>query len=113
MPKVLTKGSLLTCAHQGTIQLNPSQSKLKVDGQAALVDGDLVGAAISGCTTPATNSSKPCTSVVSMIAGAALKLKVDGKGVLLEMANGQTDGLPAPGNIWNVQSAKQTKLDAS
>jgi hypothetical protein len=111
MPKVLFQGSRLTCAHQGTIQLNPGQTKLKVEGQAVLVDGDLLGASISGCTTPSTSSSKPCTTVVSMLSGAALKLKVDGKGVLLETAAGLTDGLPT--NTWSVQSAVQTKLDAS
>jgi hypothetical protein len=111
MPKVLTKGSSLTCAHQGTIKLTPSQTKLKVDGQAVLVDGDLVGATVSGCTTPTSQTSKPCSSVVSMMAGAALHLKVGGKGVLLDTAAGLTDGLPT--NSWSVQSAGQTKLDAS
>jgi hypothetical protein len=111
MPKVITQGSSLTCAHQGKIQLAPSQTKLKVDGQAVLVEGDLIGAAIVGCTVVESTSSKRCTSVVSMAAGASLKLKVDGKAVLLETAAGLTDGLPAGANLWSVQSAGQTKLE--
>lgn len=112
MPKVLTQGSVLTCAHQGKIQVTASQSLLKIDGQAVLVQGDLEGKTISGCSTPATPTSKPCTSVVSMTVGAATMIKVGGKAVLLETAMGMTDGVtPAPTNIWQVQSAGQTKLD--
>jgi hypothetical protein len=116
MPKVLTTGSTLKCLHQGTVQLVASQQQLKVDGQAVLVEGDLDGAAIQGCVTPnapaATPPTKPCMTVVSMASGAASKLKVGGKAVLLETAAGMTDGiLPAPTNLWNVASAGQTKLD--
>lgn len=117
MPKVLTQGSTLTCAHKGTIQLTAGQSVLKVDGQAVLVEGDLSGATISGCTTP--NSSPPapltkqCTKVIAMSVGAAVKLKAGGKAVLLETATGTTDGISPTGNLWNVQSAGQTKLDVT
>jgi hypothetical protein len=111
MPKVITQGSLLNCAHQGKIQVTPTQTKLKVDGQAVLVEGDLIGAPIVGCTVVESTGTKRCTSVVSMTLGASQKLKVDGKAVLLETATGFTDGLPTPANLWSVQSAKQTKLD--
>jgi len=113
MPGVLTKASTLVCAHQGTVQLIPSQIKLKVDGQSVLVMGDIVGNPIAGCVTPVTPASKPCTTVVSMITGAATELKVDGKPVLLETAMGMTDGVtPAPTNTWNVRTAGQTKLSS-
>jgi hypothetical protein len=113
MPKVLTEGSILKCAHQGSVQVTASQTQLKVDGQAVLVMGDLEGATISGCKTPSTTSSKPCMAVVSVTPGAATRLKAGGKMVLLETAMGNTDGVtPAPTNIWTVQSAGQTKLDA-
>ncbi len=114
MPKVLNKGSAITCLHQGTVQLTAGQTLLKVDGQAVLLQGDLEGATISGCTTPASPASKPCTTVVSMSVGAATKLKVGGKAVLLDTAAGTTDGVtPVPTNFWIVQSAKQTKLGSS
>lgn len=112
MPSVLTAAARITCAHQGTVQPRTSQTKLTVDGQSVLVDGDLDGAPISGCLTPTTSSSKPCTMVASLLSGRAIKLTVGGKAALLETAAGLTDGLPAPANLWNVQSAGQTKLSA-
>jgi hypothetical protein len=112
MPNVITAGSTVKCAHQGTVQLVPSQQVLNVDGRAVLVMGDLEGKPISGCTVPATQSSKPCTTVVKMIAGAATKLRAGNKAVLLDTATGLTDGLPAPGNVWTVQTAGQTKLQS-
>ena len=113
MPKVLTEGSTLTCLHEGQVQLAPSQSLLKVGGQAVLVQGDLEGKPISGCTTPASQSSKPCMTVVAMSVGAAISLKVGGQPVLLETASGTTDGVtPAPTNRWRVRTAGQAKLGA-
>jgi hypothetical protein len=113
MPKVLTAKSTLTCLHQGTVQLMASQSVLKVDGQAVLVQGDLEGKLISGCKTPVSQTTKPCMTVVAMSVGTAMALKAGNKPVLLETAMGTTDGLtPAPTNMWNVQTAGQTKLDA-
>lgn len=113
MPSVLTTGSTVKCAHQGTVKLTASQNKLKIGGKAVLVQGDLDGATISGCTTPSSQSSSPCKSVTSMIQGAATKLKVGGMAVLLDTAMGLTDGVPPAPMQWNVQSAGQNKLTAS
>ena len=111
MPKVLTKGGQVACAHQGTVQLSAGQSLLKVDGQAVLVEGDLDGKSISGCTTPTSQTSQPCKTITAVIGGTATTLKADGKAVLLETVQGTTDGVP-PGT-WSVKSAGQTLLDAS
>jgi hypothetical protein len=112
MPSVVTAAATIKCSHQGTVQVTATQQKLTVDGQPALVDGDLVGSPILGCKQPVTPAGgKPCMTTTSMILGAALKLKAGGKGVLLENANGLTDGVP-PGT-WSVESAGQTKLTAS
>jgi hypothetical protein len=46
-----------------------------------------------------------------MLAGAAAKLEAGGQPVLLDTAQGITDSVP-PGT-WSVQSAGQSKLDAS
>jgi len=120
MPSVLTAGSTVKCLHQGTVSLSASQQKLKVGGNAVLVMGDLMGKSISGCSTPdhvppPPPATKKCMTTASMIAGAAVKLKVDGRPVLLDLANGLTDGMapaPVPGT-WSVQSAGQTKLSTS
>jgi hypothetical protein len=108
MPMVITSGSVLKCVHQGTVQPVPSQSKLTVDGNPVLVMGDVMGVPIAACPVTPAPGVKPCTTAVSMIAGAATKLKVAGKPVLLETANGLTDSVP-PGT-WMVQSAGQIKL---
>src|SRR5215212_6793974 len=108
MPAVLTESSTVKCAHQGSVQLRAGQSKLTVNGSKALVTGDLSGASVGGCSTvtdPNTGALQ-CATVASAIAGVAVKLKVDGKGVLLETIQGQTSGTVggAP-QIWSVQSA--------
>jgi hypothetical protein len=117
MAKVLTVASSLTCSHGGTVQLKSSQTQLTVDGNAVLVQGDLDGATISNCPTPVSTApapvTKPCQTVVSMLSGASASLKVGGKPVLLETAQGVTDGVTTPPtNAWSVKSAGQTKLDA-
>lgn len=116
MPQVLTEQSTLQCAHAGSVQLVASQSKLKVKGAAVLVQGDLDGKAISACPTPVQPPppgpvSKPCLLIASTIEGVARRLKVGGKGVLLQTIQGQTDGQVA--NVpqtWSVADAGQTKL---
>jgi hypothetical protein len=110
MAAVLTTAATVMCSHGGTVQLSASQHKLTVAGQPVLVDGDLVGATVSGCGQPSSQSTSPCMTTTSMIAGAALKLTAGGNGVLLKSANGITDSLP-PGT-WSVSDAGQSKLTA-
>ena len=112
MPAALTESSKLACGHTGTVQLRAGQSKLTVNGNKVLVMGDLTGADVSGCTvvTNPQAGTKQCLKVSSAAGGVATKLKVGGKGVLLETIAGTTDGTPVP--AWTVQSAGQSKLKA-
>ncbi len=112
MAAVLTEQSTIKCAHQGTIKPIASQTKLKVAGSNVLVQGDLNGKPISGCTTPIdpNTSSKTCMTITSEIPGMAMKLKVNGKGVLLPTVQGMTDGTMGGPQTWSVQDAAQTKL---
>ena len=118
MPFPITESSKVVCLHQGSVQLKAGQTKLKVNGARVLVDGDLAGAAISQCQTVPASAPSPvsikCTLVASTIGGVATKLKVQGKGVLLDTINGFTNGAVA--NVvnqpWSVQSAAQSKLKA-
>jgi hypothetical protein len=114
MAKVITTGSIIQCAHKGTVTFTPSQQKLMIDGQAALVTTDVSSATVSGCTTPddPITGRKQCLKVTGLLAGAATKLGVNNISVLLETANGTTDGLDPKYGTWNVVSAGQTKLDA-
>jgi hypothetical protein len=114
MPAVLTESSTLTCAHTGAVQLIAGQSKLTVNGSKVLVDGDLSDKLIDGCVTvpDPTTSTVKCLSVASAIGGVATKLKVEGKGALLESIGGQTNGtVVGTPQTWSVQSAGQTKLE--
>src|SRR6266481_1458018 len=113
MSAVLTQGSSLACAHQGKVTLSPTQTKLKIGGQAALVDGDLKLAAIStACATvtdPNTGALK-CAAIASTIGGVATKLTVGGKGVLLDSIEGLTNGtVGGTPQTWSVKSAGETK----
>jgi hypothetical protein len=114
MSAVLTQGSSLACQNQGKVALSPTQTKLTVGGQAALVDGDLKLAAIStACATvtdPNTTTLK-CSAVNSAVGGVATKLTVGGKGVLLDSIQGLTNGtVGGTPQTWSVKSAGQTKL---
>ena len=117
MSLVLTEKSSLVCANQGAVQLTPTQSKLTVAGAKVLVSGDLANAPISLCQTinDLTHGIKQCAMIASAVGGVSAKLKVAGKGVLLDTISGTTDGtVPTQGGIqrWSVQSAGQSKLKA-
>jgi hypothetical protein len=109
MPNVITEASLIQCPHLGTVKATASQSVLAVDGNKVLVQSDLLSATVTCPAVPAPGV-KPCTKVASVTAGAAAKLTAGGQPVLLETAQGLTDGTPPQ---WRVVSAGQTKLRAS
>ena len=83
---------------------------MQIDGKFVLVDGDLLGKPIAGCTLSPSTNTKPCTTTTSMIAGAATTMEAGGIAVLLEIANGVTDS--APPGTWSVQAAGQTAVEA-
>ena len=118
MSLVLTEKSTLVCANHGTVQLTATQSKLTVAGAKVLVTGDLASAPISGCMIvpappPPGPVSAKCLAIASVVGGVSAKLKVSGKGVLLDSVQGTTSGLLAMVvQTWSVQSAGQSKLKA-
>ena len=114
MPKVLTAGAKIQCQHQGDLVLVPSQTELKIGSQPVLVDGDLDNAVISGCKLPPdpNTSTVPCKKVASVAGGKSTKYKVGTKFVMLDTANGFTDGTVGPYS-WSVQDAGQTKFTSA
>ena len=113
MSNVLTENSIATCANQGSVQLTAGQSKLTINGSKVLIDGDLNGAGISLCTT--VTDPQPgnlqCATITTVVNGVAQKLKVNGKGVLLDDISGDTNG--TVGGVlqsWSIQNTEQTKL---
>jgi hypothetical protein len=115
MASVVTEQSTITCTHQGQVQAVAGQSKLKVAGALVLVDGDLNLATISGCTTVANPpaGTVTCATTTPPTSGVATKLKVGGKGVLLDSVAGKTSGtVTGTPQDWSVQSAGQSRLAA-
>jgi hypothetical protein len=123
MSFALTENSTLICAHQGSVTLTASQSRLTVSGAKVLVDGDLSLAPVSAqCaitpSSPPAPVSIKCNLVTSVTGGVAGKLKVQGKGVLLDNVaigtNGMISNAPVPPATIPgiVQAAGETKLKA-
>ena len=108
MPTVLTTGSTVKCSHQGTATLS-STAKLTVGTKSVLLSTDFASWPIAGCTQTG-GPPTPCTSIVSVAAGAATKLTVGGVAVLLDTLSGPTNGAP-PGTVG--ATAGHTKLTAS
>lgn len=108
MANVMTKGGSISCAHGGTVTLN-SSAKLKVNGSSVLLEDQVSSFSISGCGQTS-SSSVPCATFASFT-GAAQKLKVGGKAVLLDTFSGVTNGKPDSSTA--PASAGQSKLKAS
>ncbi|MBD8059995.1 hypothetical protein IC607_13555 [Cellulomonas sp. JH27-2] len=118
MATVLTTGSQLQCAHGGSVTLTGGRSALKVDGKPVIARADVMGATISGCSTPTSSPpapvTKPCLAVTSLIAGESTNLSAGGMKVLTTDARGLTDGIAPDGpGQWSSKSAGHSKLSAS
>ncbi len=101
---------MITCPHQGQVELTAGQAKVVAEGGEVLCEPDLIGATILGCTQPATTSSKPCMHVVSVTPNSVSRtVSVGGKGVYLSTLSGTTDGVP-PGAI-TVRDSGQTTAE--
>lgn len=118
MADVVVTGGVLKCSHQGQAKLSSGDSRLTVDGKAAVVSGQEVGVSFAdgspGVTVPCpftTNAGEsPCTATSAATAGLSTKLLVGGLGVLLDTATGQTVNKPPA--TWSVADAGQSKLTA-
>lgn len=111
MPSVLTESATAKCIHSGVIVPKASQAKLTVAGVAVLVSGDMSGKS-TACVNAGTGIVK-CAKVQSEIGVVATKLKVDGKGVLLEGSHGLTTGtVGGVPQTWSVSAAGQSKVQA-
>lgn len=113
MPNVLTEAAVLQCVHGGSVKVQASQHKLKVDGKAVLLQSDLLAATVSQCpNTDTTKGQTPCLKVTSILSGLSTNLMVDGQPAMLENASGLTNATPPLPVMWQAQSAGQSKLAA-
>jgi hypothetical protein len=111
MPFVVTTNARIVCAHGGQVTLMPRQTTVTIQGAPVLRETDIMGAPIVGCAQPPTVSSKPCTTVVSVLpGGSAPTVSAGGMPVHLDTLSGITDGVP-PGTVM-VVSAGQTSVQA-
>lgn len=111
MGLVLTTNARIVCAHGGQVTLLGRQTNVTAQGAPVLRETDLIGAPIIGCTQPPSVSSKPCTTVVSVMpGGSAAKVAVVGMPAHLDSLVGMTDGVP-PGTV-SVLFAGQTTVVA-
>jgi hypothetical protein len=109
MSKALTTASDVECGHQGAVQVS-SSAKLTIGGNAVLIASGVVGSSVAHCATPASSTTSPCMTVLSVLpTSLAQKLTVGGLPVVLDTLSGLTDGKP-PGSLQS--SAGQSKLAA-
>jgi hypothetical protein len=111
MPAVLTTTSTVGCGHDPGRVATASAAKLRVAGAAVLRVDSIAGKAVSGCPTPSSNSTKPCTAAVGVTGGIATKLTAAGAPVVLATITGTTDGVATPPGLLKA-SGVQTKLTA-
>lgn len=112
MAGVLTTASNVTCGHSPGRVSTSSSAKLKVSGSAVLLKTGVSSKSVSGCSTVTSTDSngvtqnQQCSSVSSVTAGEATKLKAGGSFVMLDTLAGQTDGMVN-------YTTPQTKLSAT
>ena len=108
MPPIVTTNATILCSHGGRVVLTPHQMEAVIQGGSILCDPDLVGAPIAGCAQPATTSSKPCMTVVSVLPGStAPTVTIGGRPAYTSALTGMTDGVP-PGTISVVDPGQAT-----
>lgn len=115
MAGVLTTASNVKCGHGPGRVSTSGSAKLKVGGNAVLLKTGVSSKSVSGCTTvtDANTSSLQCSTVSSVTAGEATKLKVGGSFVMLDTLAGQTDGqVSGTPQVALSATAGQTKLKA-
>lgn len=92
MANVVTTASTVICGHGGKVT-TVGTPKLTVAGSPVVVAAGIVGKPVVGCATPASSTSKPCMTAVSVDPPSlSKKLTVSGAPVALSSLSGTTDG---------------------
>lgn len=79
--KLVTTLSTVACFHQGTVNLQTSNSKVFVEGSPVLLESD-IQQSIIGCLFYRGDSYSPCVKITWK--SGATKVQVDGTNVLLD-----------------------------
>ena len=99
MSNVLDDRSVLTCAHQGKVQLKPSGRKVTIEGSAVLTGADVL--AVSACTLPPA-AGGPCKT--ASFATAATRVTVSGQPVLVSSGVATCSPTTTPVSVVRTQS---------
>jgi hypothetical protein len=107
---ILQMGCTIQCPHGGQATAVPSNTKVKVDGAAALLPTDTF--TIAGCSfTLPPGTPSPCLTIQWL--GEATKVKINGTGPLLESSTGLCKAATqAPQGTASISGA-QTKVKAT
>lgn len=119
MANIVVTGGIITCSHQGRVRFTSGDSRLEVDGNAAIVRGQEAGISfapsspglLAPCTFTSGANPSPCTATMPATTGISAKLTVGNLGVLLDTANGNATNPNDPSATWSIDSAGQSKLE--
>jgi hypothetical protein len=120
MANVVVASGVLSCSHQGRARLSSGDSRLTVDGQAAVVRGQEIGISFATgspdvlvpCPFSTNAGPSPCAATIAATAGISTKLTVGGLGVLLDTASGKATNPQDASAKWSVADPGQRKLTA-
>jgi hypothetical protein len=95
---LLTEDAELRCKHlTGRVKITTSQDWVTAMGKRLLVEPDVEGRPIGGCSN-AGPTIKPCLCTLKVMRGYSDLLRIDGHRVCLDAIRGLTDGTP-PGLV--------------
>jgi hypothetical protein len=126
MASVVVVGGIAKCSHQGQVRFTSGDSRLDVDGNNVVVQGQEVGlsfapappsgAAPPGLIAPCPFSTaagpSPCAATLAATTGISTKVTVGNLGALLDTASGKATNPQDPSATWSIQSAGQSKLES-
>lgn len=95
--KWITAKAVVKCAHDGSVTNKPSQEWVTVERVPVLVDNDPEGRDIVACPNYGP-TIKPCLKTLKVATGYSLRIRIDGKPIVLDNLDGLTDGTP-PGAV--------------
>lgn len=89
----VTAKAVIKCAHDGTVQNMPSQHWVTVERVEVLVENDPEGRDITACPNYGVTIT-PCLKTLKVTTGYSVRVRVDGKPVVLSNLDGLTNGTP-------------------
>jgi hypothetical protein len=95
---ILTEDAVLICNHVlGTVDVDPTQDLVTVEGRRVLVERNPEGRPIKGCPNVGA-TIKPCQRTLAVEEGYSDLLRIDDRPICLDTVKGLTDGTP-PGTV--------------